>query len=322
MELFLLLTPLLVLGVVALLGFTGCLSTPPPPAPTVINSVTPSEGPAAGGTTVIVTGVNLEGDEALFFGGAQATIIEAQSSRNLLTAVTPPHPAGYVDVLITQLGMDAYTAPSAFQYGGAIVSFVQVASQTPQTPMNTVTVPFPNLQGAGNLNVVAIGWSDATSSIANVTDTSHNTYVLAVGPTLGNAMQQSIYFAQNIIAGQNQVIVTFNTAVPFPDVRIAEYSGCDPNNAFDNASANTGSSGQADSGPVGIPSPGELLFAAGITKGTFKQADAPFTQRIITQPDGNILEDSIAPIAGSHNATATLVGTADWVMQLVAFRQN
>ncbi len=54
-------------------------------------------------------------------------------------------------------------------------------------------------QGAGDLNVVAIGWNDSTSAINSVTDSRGNTYQLAVGPTTqsGNATQV-IYYATNM----------------------------------------------------------------------------------------------------------------------------
>ena len=41
--------------------------------------------------------------------------------------------------------------------------------------------------------------------------------------------------------------------------------------------------------------------------------------RLITSPDGNILEDRVVTAAGSYSATAAVNG-AGWVMQLVAFR--
>ena len=40
-------------------------------------------------------------------------------------------------------------------------------------------------------------------------------------------LQQSIYYAKNVAAGANTVIVTFNKAAAYPDVRILEYSGLD-----------------------------------------------------------------------------------------------
>src|SRR5205085_491343 len=49
-------------------------------------------------------------------------------------------------------------------------------------------------------------------------------------------------------------------------------------------------------------------------------AGAGFVSRVITAPDGDILEDRIATTPGSYTATAPLSGAGAWVQQLVAFR--
>ena len=48
---------------------------------------------------------------------------------------------------------------------------------------------------------------------------------LAVGPTSGTGLSQSIYYAPNIAGGSNTVTVTFNQAAAYPDMRILEYRG-------------------------------------------------------------------------------------------------
>ena len=64
--------------------------------------------------------------------------------------------------------------------GGVSIAFVQSTYAVPQTPQATVTVRYTGAQTAGNLNVVAIGWNDATSQVLTVTDTVGNTYVPAL----------------------------------------------------------------------------------------------------------------------------------------------
>src|SRR6185437_12278018 len=59
----------------------------------------------------------------------------------------------------------------------AAIAFVQVNSSDPETPESTVSVAFPGAQTTGNLNIVAIGWSDSTNQVESVTDTAGNTYV-------------------------------------------------------------------------------------------------------------------------------------------------
>ena len=48
-------------------------------------------------------------------------------------------------------------------------------------------------------------------------------------------------------------------------------------------------------------------------------AGAGYTSRVITDPDGSILEDRVVTATGSYSATAPLT-SGSWIMQMVAFR--
>ena len=101
-------------------------------------------------------------------------------------------------------------------------AYVQVNSAVPQTNQSTVTVRYNNAQTAGNTNILAIGWNNATSNITSVTDSAGNTYQLAVPTARGAGLSQAIYYAPNIKAAPaatNTVTVTFNTATPYVDIR-------------------------------------------------------------------------------------------------------
>src|SRR5439155_2222178 len=110
----------------------------------------------------------------------------------------------------------------------ATITFVQVNAATPQTPQTTVAVTYPAAQAAGDLNIVVVGWNDATRVVNSVTDSKSNVYSPAVGLTVNSAggLSQMIYYAKNITAapaGGNTVTVTFNGPATFPDIRILEY---------------------------------------------------------------------------------------------------
>lgn len=66
-------------------------------AQAVITSVTPNSGPAAGGTTVTITGTDFTGATAVQFDGTAATSYTVDSNTQI-TAVTPAHAAGLVSV--------------------------------------------------------------------------------------------------------------------------------------------------------------------------------------------------------------------------------
>jgi hypothetical protein len=152
-----------------------------------------------------------------------------------------------------------------------------------------------------------------------VTDSLGNTYSLAVGPTTGTALLQSIYYAPNILSGTNSVTVTFNQPAVSPDIRILEYSGLDPATPFDVAAGASGSSSAANSGPATTNFASELIFGADMVYTATQGPGAGFTSRIITG-DGDIAEDEIVSATGSYAATAPLTSSGPWVMQMATFK--
>ena len=46
---------------------------------------------------------------------------------------------------------------------------------------------------------MVVGWNDTTATVQSVKDSAGNTYSLAIGPTSGTALRQSIYYAANIV---------------------------------------------------------------------------------------------------------------------------
>ena len=157
----------------------------------------------------------------------------------------------------------------------------------------------------------------------SVTDNRGNNYQRVAGPTTqAQAGTQSIYYAPNIVAapaGGTTVTVTFNAAVNYPDVRIAEYSGIDPLNPVDVTVSGTGTGTTSNSGSVTTTNANDLLVGANYVTTHSTGPGTGFTQRVITNPDGSILEDRIVTTTGSYSATAPLTD-GSWIMQMVAFR--
>ncbi len=200
-------------------------------------------------------------------------------------------------------------------------TFVQVKSATPQTASGSVAVTYPAAQTAGNLNVVVVGWNDTASTVSMVSDSLGNNYVLAIGPTSGMGLRQSIYYAAGIKAGSNTVTVRFNQAAIYVDVRVLEYSGLDPANPLDVKAGAAGSGTTASSGAATTTSANDMIFGAGMTTAQFTAAGAGFVSRIITSPDADIAEDRSVNTTGSYSATAPN-SSGSWVMQMVAFRAS
>jgi hypothetical protein len=65
----------------------------------------------------------------------------------------------------------------------------------------------------------------------------------------------------------------------------------------------------------------DLLLAANTVAGLTSGPGANFTQRILTVPDGNLVEDRVVTVPGVFSASSNSVNYSDqWVMQMVAFR--
>ena len=130
----------------------------PAPVPT-ITKVDPASGSTAGGTTVTITGTNLDDTSAVEFGAANATTFKLESASEII-ATSPPG-SGTVDVTATTVG-GTTAAGSADHF-----SYVPPPNVTSVNPTQgstaggtTVTITGTNLTGA---TAVKFGAANATS---------------------------------------------------------------------------------------------------------------------------------------------------------------
>jgi hypothetical protein len=153
----------------------------------IVTSVSPNNGLVTGGTQVTITGRDFVTGAVVTFGGTEATNVVVVNS-GTITATTPAHTAGVVTVKVTNPNGQSGSLPNGFTYNA--VSFAQVAAATPQGSVQEVTVAYPGPQSTGDLNIVVVGWNDATSTVQLVSDSVGNPYTLAIGPTVGSNLQQ------------------------------------------------------------------------------------------------------------------------------------
>src|SRR4029077_16855594 len=238
--------------------FRGQSSSPPA---FTVSGISPSSGTASGGTSVKITGTGFLPGATVTFGGIAGTnVVEPDGST--ITVTTPSHAAGTVNVVVTNGIARSATLTNAYTYtaapstggggGGGTIRFVQGQSATPHPTSSSVAVTYLASQTAGNLNVVEVGWNDTTSSVSTVTDNKGNSYLLAVGPTRGTGLSQSIYYAKNIVGGANTVTVTFNKAAAVVDVRALEYGGLDTVSPLDVTAGAAGTGTTGNSGAATI----------------------------------------------------------------------
>ena len=300
-------------------AYTFVLVVPP-----TFTSVAPVTGPTNGATPITVTGT-------LFQTGATVTVnnlpaADVVVAPTSITATTPALPVGPADVTVANPDGGSITGSNAFTYalGNGPINYIQGAATATGGALTTVPVTMPNVQTAGNLNVVIIGWNDTTTTVSSVTDTENNTYTIAAPLVTGTGLRQIIYYAKNI-AGEasnpNEVTVTFNQAAPAPDVRVLEYKGLDITNPLDTTATagNFGASSPADSGACTTTTPTELVVAGATVASSVTGPGTGFTTVALTHPNGDNAEHQITSTVGSCEATAVVAG-GNWVMQTVAFK--
>lgn len=223
------------------------------------------------------------------------------------------------------------------------VPVIQTANSSGVIYQKSVSVPFPNAQTAGDLNVVVVDWFDISSTIASVADSNGNAYVLAAGtvstplPAVGanqSGVSQAIYYAKSILPGANTVTVTFNQNNAGQDVHMVEYGttpiGLDTTSPLDTSVGASATSSPADSGPATTNSANDLIFGAGANTTRFdslvsscgagcSMSGVPTGTGINVY--GNIVEDALVTATGSYHAGANFTsGSA--VMQMVALRES
>ncbi|MFC5956273.1 IPT/TIG domain-containing protein [Streptomyces pratens] len=135
-----------------------------------LTSVSPNQGPASGGTSVILTGTGLTGATAVTFGGNAATSYTVNSATQI-TAVAPAG-TGAVPVTVTTIG--GTTGPVYFFYLNAPSLIAVSPNQGPASGGTSVILTGTGLTGA---TAVTFGGNAATSYTVNSA-----TQITAVAP--------------------------------------------------------------------------------------------------------------------------------------------
>jgi len=139
-------------------------TTTPNTAP-LISSVSPTSGPAAGGTTVTISGTGFAVGATVSFGGTAATNVNVVGSTTI-TAVTPAHASGAVNVVVTNPGGQNATSTNGYSYATAPAPTVSGVNPTsgPTAGGTSVTISGTNFAAGAS---VTFGGSAATGVIVN-----------------------------------------------------------------------------------------------------------------------------------------------------------
>jgi phosphatidylinositol-3-phosphatase len=150
-------------------------TTTPNNAP-IINSLSPVSGPATGGTTVTISGTGFAAGATVSFGGTAAANVNVLGSTSI-TAVTPAHASGSVNVVVTNPGGQSATSTNGFTYTvsppAPTVSSVNPTSG-PTSGGTSITITGTGFASGAT---VAFGGTAATSVLV-----SNSTTITAVTP--------------------------------------------------------------------------------------------------------------------------------------------
>jgi hypothetical protein len=94
--------------------FRLVVSTTTSTSSVTVTSVSPTSGSTAGGTLISISGTGFKSGATATFGGAAATVTAVSTVS--ITAFTPAHAAGAVDVVVTNTDGTAGTRAAAFTY--------------------------------------------------------------------------------------------------------------------------------------------------------------------------------------------------------------
>src|SRR5208337_3242349 len=117
----------------------------------------------------------------------------------------------------------------------------------------------------------------------------------------------------------NTVTVTFNGSANSPDLRIAEYTGTNVTSPIDTTASALGTD-STSAVSLTTTSANDMIVAANLVQTITTGPGSGFTSRVITKPDGDILEDELASTAATYNATAPIAPPGAWIMQSLALR--
>ena len=201
-------------------GFTYVAS------PTV-SSVSPNNGPVAGGTAVTITGTNFATGTTVTFGGTAATNVMVVSATQI-TATTPAGSTGAVTVTVTNPGVPSGSLANGFTYvviptitsispnSGPIVGGTAVTI----TGTNFATGATVTLGGTAATNVVVVSGTQITATTP-AGSAGAATVTVTVNGQSGSLANG---FTYNVPVGDQQVAVSAVTLLPGATITAADLS--------------------------------------------------------------------------------------------------
>ena len=249
-----------------------------------LTGITPDTGSANGGTSVTLTGTGLANVQDVTFGGVSANITSASATQ--ITAITPAHAAGAVDVKVIT-SSDTATLTGGFTYEAALQITAQPSSKTVETGQTaTFTVAADGATSYQWQSLMGGMLWMPLSDTAYITGSTTSTLSI-IGPIQYMSGQQYRVVAYG--AGGTSVTSNAATLTVTAPANPIVISG--PNNNFPIITA-----------IVGMPYTGQFTAMGGNGPLTFSAANLPSGLTMAT--DGTLSGTPIAP-SPAHYFTVT-----------------
>ena len=166
------------------------------PAPTV-SSVSPNSGATGGGQSVTITGTAFTGATSVTFGGTTATSFTVGSDTSI-TATTPAHTAGIVNVAVTTAAGTG-TGANLYSYAAAPPAVASISPVSGTTLGGTkVTITGTNFTGTPQVNIGGVAAAQVTvvnsTTLTAVTPAGAGSNVpVVVTTSFGTSIGANIY---------------------------------------------------------------------------------------------------------------------------------
>jgi hypothetical protein len=195
-------------GVPSVASFVLLGSSGSNPAPTV-SSISPSSGSTSGGTSVTITGTGFVSGAAVNIGGTASGVHVVSSTS--ITATTPAHSAGSVNVVVTNSDSQTGTLSNGYSYTNPPPNVTSISPTSgPTTGGTSVTIT-----GTGFLSGATVSVGGAAATGVNV---NSSTSITATAP--GHASGTATVVVTNS-DGQNDSLnnaYTYTVSNPSPTV--------------------------------------------------------------------------------------------------------
>ena len=162
---------------------------PPPTQPPTVTAISPNSGSTSGGTAVTITGTNFVSGATVTFGVTAATSVSVSNSTTI-TATTPAHSAGAVNVVVTN--------PSG--QSGTLTGGYSFTTPAPQPPTVTAISPSSGPTGGGTAVTIT-----GTNFLAGATVTLGGSAATGVNVASSTSITAT---APAHVAGTVSVVVT------------------------------------------------------------------------------------------------------------------